>query len=131
MNCTSGKKYHATERSALNHLTWARKQRHQEGSTGLKHLNVYQCEECAGWHVGRAWRGKREAQAAQPAAKKAKGPTPGQQRRAATKAAEKAAKQQMYADYTDNLRIMRIMTDREIARMEALGYKPRTPNSAQ
>ena len=125
MTCTD-KLHHKTEREALNHLAWARRQRHQEGSQGLKHLNVYKCPCGEGWCVGRAWRGKREAQAVQPKASPGPKLTPGQQRRAAAKATEKAAKVAMYADYTDMLRICRIMTDREIARMEALGYKPRT-----
>lgn len=102
MNCAD-KLHHKTEREALNHLAWARKQRHQEGSTGLKHLNVYKCLCGEGWCVGRAWRGKREAQATQPAAKRPKGPTPGQQRRAEKKAAAKAAKAKLYQDYHDTL----------------------------
>lgn len=130
MNCTD-KLHHKTEREALNHLAWARRQRHQEGSQGLKHLNVYKCPCGEGWCVGRAWRGKREAQAAQPAAKKPKGPTPGQLRRAERKAVEKAAKQAQFADYTDNLRIAKILIDRELARYAALGMKPRKQGEAQ
>src|SRR5580658_5357999 len=103
MNCTD-KRHHETEREALNHLAWARRQRHQEGSHGLKHLNVYQCLCGGGWCVGRAWRGKREAQAAQPKVEPSlKPPTPGQQRRAAKKAAEKADRQALYQDYHDTL----------------------------
>jgi hypothetical protein len=64
-NCAE-KLHHKTEREALNHLAWARKQRHQEGSHGIKHLNVYECPCGRGWCVGRAWRGKRERLAAQP-----------------------------------------------------------------
>jgi hypothetical protein len=120
MNCTD-KLHHKTEREALNHLAWARKQRHQQGSHGLKHLNVYQCPCGNGFCVGRAWRGKRESEAAQPAAPAPKQPTAGQLRRAEKRAAEKAAKQQLYADYTETLHICRMMVDREIARMEAAG----------
>jgi hypothetical protein len=57
------KQYHATEREALNHLRWARK---QPSGHRLRSLNVYPCPDCDGWHVGRAWRGKREWLATQP-----------------------------------------------------------------
>jgi len=117
MNCAD-KRHHKTEREALNHLAWARKQRHQEGSHGLKHLNVYECPCGEGWCVGRAWRSKREAQAAQPKAEPATVLTPGQQRRAAKKAAEKAARQTFYADWHDTLMHVARMVDAEIRRME-------------
>lgn len=130
MNCTD-KLHHQTEREALNHLAWARKQRHQEGSQGLKHLNVYKCPCGEGWCVGRAWRSKREAQARQPAAKKPKGPTPGQLRRAERKAAEKAVKAKLYQDYHDTLVYCHRLTAKEIARMIALGAKPRTVQPQQ
>lgn len=122
MNCTD-KLHHKTEREARNHLAWARK---QPGGHGIKHLNVYECPCGTGWCVGRAWRSKRETEAAQP--KSAPGPklTAGQQRRAAKKAEAKAAKQQMFADYTDTLRICKILADRQIALYEALGIKPRS-----
>jgi hypothetical protein len=123
MNCTD-KLHHKTEREALNHLAWARKQRHQEGSQGLKHLNVYQCPCGEGWCVGRAWRGKREAQAAQP--KATTGLTPGELRRAAKRAAERAEHQKLYQDYHDTLVHCQRLTDHEIARMIALGAKPRS-----
>jgi hypothetical protein len=50
--CTD-KQYHATEREALNHLRWARR---QPGGHRLRSLNVYRCPECNGWHVGRSRR---------------------------------------------------------------------------
>ena len=124
MNCCTDKLHHKTEREALNHLAWARKQRHQEGSHGLKYLNVYACPCGEGWCVGRSWRGKRETQAAQPAAPKQ--PTPGQLRRAEKRKAEKEAHQKLYQDHHDTLEICRQLTEREIARMIALGAKPRT-----
>jgi hypothetical protein len=130
MNCTD-KLHHKTEREALNHLAWARKQRHQEGSHGLKYLNVYACPCGGGWCVGRAWRGKREAVAVQPKVEPATGLTPGQQRRAAKKAAEKAARQALYQDYHDTLVFCQRLTDNEIARMIALGAKPRTIQQPQ
>jgi hypothetical protein len=58
MSCQDKNK-HRTEREALDHLAWARKQRHQEGSHGLRHLNVYRCGDH--WHVGRSHRSEREA----------------------------------------------------------------------
>ena len=124
MNCTE-KLHHKTKREALDHLAWARKQRHQEGSHGLKHLNVYECPCGGGWCVGRAWRGKREAEAAQPEAPKVKELTPGQQRRAAKKAAEKAERQKFYQDYHDTLVFCQQLTDRRMAELIALGAKPR------
>jgi len=130
MNCAD-KLHHKTERQALNHLAWARKQRHQEGSQGLKHLNAYQCPCGEGWCVGRKWRSKRETEAAQPKAAPEPKLTAGQQRRSAKRAAEKAAKQAMFADYTDNLRICQILIDRELTRMAALGIKPRAPQPQQ
>jgi hypothetical protein len=82
--------------------------------------------------VGRAWRGKREAQAAQPKVEPSlKPPTPGQQRRAAKKAAEKADRQALYQDYHDTLVFCQRLTDNEIARMIALGAKPRTIQQPQ
>jgi hypothetical protein len=122
MNCAE-KLHHKTERGALDHLARARQV--GNGGHGIKHLNVYECPCGEGWCVGRAWRAKREAQVVQPKAEPATGLSPGQQRRAAKKAAEKAAKQQMYADYTDTLRICKILADRNMALYEALGIKPR------
>ncbi len=52
--------------------------------------------------------------------------TPGQQRRAERKAAERAVHDKLFADYTDTLRICKILVDRELARYAALGIKPRT-----
>jgi hypothetical protein len=124
MNCAE-KLHHKTERLALDHLAWARKQRHQEGSHGLKHLNVYECPCKGGWCVGRAWRSKREAQAVQPKAEPSTGLTSGQQRRAAKKAAEKADRQAQFADYHQTLQFCKMLVDRELARYEALGIKPR------
>jgi hypothetical protein len=124
MNCTD-KLHHKTEREALNHLAWARKQRHQEGSHGLKHLNVYKCPCGEGWCVGRAWRSAREAQAVQPKAEPATGLTPGQQRRAAKKAEEKAQRQAQFGDYHQTLQFCKMLVDRELARYAALGIKPR------
>src|SRR4051812_46388481 len=98
MNCAE-KLHHKTEREALDHLAWARKQRHQEGSHGLKHLNVYECPCGEGWCVGRAWRSKREAEAAQPKVAPEQKLSAGQQRRAAKKAAEKVERQAQFADY--------------------------------
>lgn len=121
MNCAD-KRHHKTEREALDHLAGARK---RNGGHGLKHLNVYECPCGEGWCVGRAWRSKREAETAQPAAPAPKQPTAGQLRRAEKRAAEKAAKLQLYADYTETLHICRMMVDREIARMEAAGLRPR------
>jgi len=121
MNCAE-KLHHKTEREALNHLAWAKK---QPGGHGIRHLNAYECPCGNGWCVGRAWRSKREVEAAQPAVPTPKQPTAGQLRRAEKRAAEKAAKQQLYADYTETLHICRMMVDREIARMEALGVPKR------
>jgi hypothetical protein len=128
MNCTD-KLHHKTEREALNHLAWARKQRHQEGSHGLKHLNVYECPCGEGWCVGRAWRSKREAEAAQPAAPAPKQPTAGQLRRKAKREAVQAEKSLRYrlrqvdalgslADMADSIAIALRMAAAEIARME-------------
>jgi hypothetical protein len=127
MNCAD-KRHHETEREALNHLAWAKK---QPGSHGLKYLNVYECPCGQGWCVGRAYRSRREAQAMQPAAPKGKRQTPGQQRRAAKKAAEKAAKQALFADYQDTLRICKILADRQFALYAALGIKPRKIGEGQ
>lgn len=122
--CSTRHQYHATERSALNHLAWARM---QPGGKGIKHLNVFSCQECGGWHVGRSRRGYRERLASMPKAELASKPlTPGQQRRAERKAAERAVHDKLFADYTDTLRICKILVDRELARYAALGIKPRT-----
>jgi hypothetical protein len=94
------------------------------GGKSWRRLNVYRCKACSLWHIGRA-------NSYHAAPKTPKGPTPGDLRRAARKAAAKAAKATMYADYTDTLRICKILADRQIALYEALGIKPRTPNSAQ
>jgi hypothetical protein len=40
---------HATQRAALDHLRWARRQSHGKN---LRALNVFHCQECSGWHVG-------------------------------------------------------------------------------
>jgi hypothetical protein len=129
MNCAD-KLHHQTEREALNHLAWVRKQRHQEGSHGLKHLNVYKCPCGQGWCVGRAWRSMREQLAAQP--KPAPGPKPpttGQLRRKAKREAELAERCLRYrlrqvdalgslADMADSLAIALRMAAAEIRRME-------------
>lgn len=87
-----------------------------------KTLVCYTCRDCGHWHVGHL-RSRPQPAAATP--KKVKGPTPGQQRRAAKKLAEKQAKQKMFADYHENLQIAKILIDRELARYAALGIKPR------
>jgi hypothetical protein len=129
MNCTD-KLHHKTEREALNHLAWARKQRHQEGSHGLKHLNVYECTCGEGWCVGRAWRSKREALAVQPKPTPETKPlTAGQLRRRAKREAVHAERCLHYrlrqvdalgslADMADSLAIALRMAASEIARME-------------
>jgi len=128
MNCTD-KLHHKTEREALNHLAWARKQRHQEGSQGLKYLNVYKCPCGEGWSVGRAWRSKREAQASQPKPEIQKTPTPGQIRRKAKREAVQAEKALRYrlrqvgalgslAEMADSFAIALRMAAAEIERME-------------
>jgi hypothetical protein len=89
-----------------------------------KTLVCYTCRDCGKWHVGHL---RNMAQPVAPKPKKVKGPTPGQQRRAERKAAEKAAKQKLFADYTENLQIAKILIDRELARYAALGIKPRAP----
>ena len=122
MNC-SAKLHHGTEREALNHL--ARARQNGNGGHGIKYLNVYPCPCGQGWCVGRSYRSKREALAAQPAAPEPKQPTAGQLRRAAKKAAEKQAKQQMYQDYHDTLVFCRQLTDQRMAELVALGAKPR------
>ena len=124
MQCSSGKKYHATERDALNDLAWMRK---QPGGHGLKHLNVFQCKECEGFHVGRAWRGSREIRATLPKPEPTPKPlTEGQQRRKARIKAEFDARQAVYADWHDTLMHVRLMVDAEITRLEALGVPKRT-----
>jgi hypothetical protein len=85
-------------------------------------LVCYTCRDCGNWHVGHL---RRITQQAAPVPKQVKGPKPGQLRRAAAKAAEKVAKQELYADWTETLRFVRLMADREIARMEALGVPKR------
>jgi hypothetical protein len=92
-----------------------------------KQLVVYNCRDCGLWHVGHLRRRLLNQPAPRvPAPKPAvKTPTPGQLRRAAAKAAAKAAHDAMFADYTDTLRIARILADREIARLEALGVPKR------
>ena len=74
-SCNRDKLHHKTERAALNHLAWARKQ--QRGK-GLRDLNVYQCS-CGGWCVGRALGGKKERQAMEERQEqmRPKQPTPG------------------------------------------------------
>lgn len=123
MNCTD-KLHHKNEREALDHL--ARARQIGNGGHGIKHLNVYECPCGQGWCVGRSYRSKREALAAQPAAPAPKQPTAGQLRRAEKRAAEKAAKQQMYQDYHDTLVFCRQLTDARMAELVALGAKPRT-----
>jgi hypothetical protein len=130
MHCTD-KLHHKTQREALNHLAWAKK---QPGGHGIKHLNAYECPCGGGWCVGRAWRSKREAEAAEPAAPAApapKQPTPGQQRRADKKAAEKLVRQEFFRDYHETLLFCRMLVERETARYEALGIKPRGPSAGQ
>ena len=87
------------------------------GGKSWRRLNVYRCKACSQWHIGRS-------NSYDAAPKQPKGPTPGELRRAEKRAAEKAAKQAQFADYTDNLRICKILIDRELARMEAMGIKP-------
>lgn len=126
MNCAE-KLHHATERKALNHLAWAKK---QPGGHGIKHLGVYSCQCGNGWCVGRAWRSKREKLAAQP--KPTLGPKPltaGQLRRKAKRDAVHAERCLHYrlrqvdalgslADMADSLAIALRMAASEIARME-------------
>ena len=91
-----------------------------------KQLVVYNCRDCGLWHVGHLRR-RLTNQPAPPRPKPAvKPPTPGQLRRAARKAEERAKHDAFYADYAENLRICKILMDREFARMEALGIKQRT-----
>ena len=86
-------------------------------------LEVYQCFACQGFHVGHKRKAKQQAAAP---THKVKGPTPGQQRRAAARAAEKAERQKFFQDYHDTLVYCNHLRDNEIARMIALGAKPRT-----
>jgi hypothetical protein len=86
-------------------------------------LVCYHCRVCGLWHLGHS---RRKPQPAAAAPKKVKGPTPGELRRAAKRAAEKAAKQALFADYQDTLRICKILADRQFALYAALGIKPRT-----
>ncbi len=90
-----------------------------------KFLRVYVCQRCGLYHVGH--QKSKYAPKLLAAPKQPKQPTPGELRRAEKRAAAKAAKATMFADYTDNLRIAKILIDRELARYAALGVKPRQP----
>jgi hypothetical protein len=90
-------------------------------------LVCYKCRDCGKWHLGHL---RRIAQAAL-APKPPKGPTPGELRRAAKRAAEKAERQKFYQDYHNTLVFCQQLTDNEIARMIALGATPRTVQSQQ
>jgi hypothetical protein len=133
-NCAE-KLHHKTEREAMDHLAWARRTARRKGLGGgqrLRSLNVYQCPCGGGWCVGRDGRDAAAARR-QRDARLAIAPlpqttlTPGQQRRAEKRAAEKAEHDALYADYHQSLLICRMLTDREIARMEALGIPRCTP----
>lgn len=82
-------------------------------------LVTYQCHRCGIWHLGHAR--KTVAAINKPAAPEVKQPKPGQLRRRAAKEAEKAARQAFYADHHQTLQFCKMLVDREIARMEALG----------
>jgi hypothetical protein len=71
-NCQEHQR-HATKREALDHLRWAKK---QPRGKGLRHLKVYHCDDCNGWHVGRSWRTQRERELLQPKAPEPKKPKP-------------------------------------------------------
>jgi hypothetical protein len=58
---------HATEREALNHLRWARKQPHGKN---LRALNVFKCRDCDGWHVGHSAKKMQSAPEPQPTPEK-------------------------------------------------------------
>ena len=88
-----------------------------------KFLRVYVCHRCGLYHVGHQRSKYVPKQLAAP--KQPKGPTPGELRRAEKRKAAKEAKQQMFADYHDTLRICKILADRQIALYELLGIKPR------
>jgi hypothetical protein len=119
----AGKRHHDTEREALDHLRWAKK---QPGGKGLRDLCVYQCV-CGNWCVGRAWRGSKERYAAKPQPQPLPKPlTAGQLRRKADREAREADRQAKYADWHDTLQHVKRMVDKEIARLEALGVPKRT-----
>jgi|SRR5215469_15795599 len=124
-NCT--KKSYASEAEALAvlELTVATAKRTGKGGKSYKRLNAYKCQCCGLWHLGRA---------NEVFAPPVKGPTAGELRRAekrkAKRDAERAAHDALYADYTDTLRICRMLVDREISRMEALGVPKRTAGTA-
>jgi|SRR5882672_2564741 len=54
---------HETEREALDHLRWARKQPHGKN---LRALNVFRCQICDGYHVGRSGLKKQSAPVSNP-----------------------------------------------------------------
>jgi hypothetical protein len=126
MDCAE-KLHHKTEREALNHLRWAKK---QPGGHGIKHLGVYSCPCGHGWCVGRAWRSKREKLAAQPKlAPEPKPLTAGQLRRKAKREAVHAERCLHYrlrqvdalgslADLADSFGIALRMAAAEIALKE-------------
>jgi hypothetical protein len=128
------KMHHQTEREAYDHLAWARKTARKQigGGKELRHLGIYRCSCGAGWCVGRSWKTRRAMEAAQPKPDKTTNRlSSGQQRRMEKHAAEKAARQAMYADYHQTLQFCKMLVDRELARYEALGIKPRAQGEKQ
>jgi hypothetical protein len=95
-----------------------------------KYLRVYVCQRCGLFHVGHQKSKYVPKLLAAPKQKGPKQPTPGQQRRAARKEAERAARQLQFADYIENLNIAKILIDRELSRYATLGIKPRVVSAA-
>ena len=86
-----------------------------------KFLRVYVCNRCGLFHVGHV----RAKLLAKPVpAPKVKGPTLGEQRRAAKRKAEKAKHDAAFADYHNSYQIAQALIDCEIKRYIAMGRKP-------
>jgi len=120
MTCT--KRSYATQAEADEALgrAIAQAKRTRRGGTSYKRLNVYRCQQCGLFHLGRG--NKLVVHKPAPAPKP---PTPGQQRRQQARQSAQAARQAFFADYRQTLEFCRILIDREIARYEALGIPKR------
>jgi hypothetical protein len=90
------------------------------GGKSWRRLNAYQCRTCRLWHLGRADTGAFPKKIVQPPKQ-----SPGKLRRQAAKEADHAQRQAFYADYHHTLSFCKMLVDREIARMEALGVPKR------
>ena len=121
MQCKEKVTYHSAAMAEEARVDMVRRYSKDKRSTRFV---CYVCRDCGLWHVGHLRSSLIEKPAAAP--KQPKGPTPGEQRRAAAKAAEKAERQKFYQDYHDTLVFCRQLTDRRMAELVALGAKPRT-----